>query len=179
MERGTPLSPPAPADGAGVVKMGDGETAAEGAAGAKDENRRGTENSARTITSMVMTSSSAGADSSTSYLHSNSSRNPSTTSSRCSFPGIVGMAAEAARRSNITGPVTAGTGAACHRNSLTVSVGEDASCIIKGGLVQVEAGAGGSHGALMGEVTWGAVALPPLTRNLTASSNRGGPLTDR
>ena len=98
---GYAFSPPAPAGGANVAKMGDGKTAAEGAAGAKDENTRGTGNSARTITSMVMTSSSAGTGSSTSYVHSSSSRNPSTTSSRSSFPGIGGMAAGAARRSII------------------------------------------------------------------------------
>ena len=131
MERGTLLSPPAPARGADVAKIGDGETAAGGAAGAKDENSRGTGNSARTKTSMVITSSSAGTGSSTSYLHSRSSRNPSTSSSRSSFPGIVGMAAGATRRSSITVPVTGGAGAACLRNSPTVS---DASCIIKEGV---------------------------------------------
>ena len=179
MERSTPLSPPAPAGGAEVAEIGDGETAAEGAAGAKDENGRGGGNSAPTITSMVMTFSNAGTGSSTTYLHSSSSRNPSTTTSRSSFPGIVGMAAGAASRGNITVPVTAGAGAVCHRNSPTVSAGEDANCVIKARVVLVEAGAGGSHGALMGEVIWGAVPLPPLTRTLTASSNRGGPLTDR
>ena len=179
MKRGTPLSPPAPAGGADAAKIGDGETAVEGAAGAEDDNSRGTGNSVLTITSMVMTSSSAGTGSSTSYLHSSSNRNPSTTGSRSSFSGIMGMAAGAARRSSNTVPVTAGAGAACHRNSPTLSAGENASCIIKGGLVLVEAGEGGSPGALMGEVTWGAVPLPPLARNLTASSNRGDPLMDR
>ena len=130
---GTPMSPRAPAGGADVVKIGDGETTAEGAAGAKDENSRGTGNSVRAITSRVMTSSSAGTASSTTYLHSSSSRNLSTTSSRNSFPGIVGIAAGAARRSITTVPVMAEAGTACHRNSPTMFAGKDASCIIKGG----------------------------------------------
>ena len=106
--------------------MGGGEMAAEGAAGAKDENSRGTETSARITTSTTMTSPSAGTGSSTIYLHS-------TSSSRSSVLGIVGVAARAARCSSITTPVTVGARAACHSNSSTVPAGEDAIGIIKGG----------------------------------------------
>ena len=66
MGRGTPLSLPAPAWGAEVAKMRDGETAAERAAGAKDENCRMTGNSPRIIISTAMTPPSAGTISSTS-----------------------------------------------------------------------------------------------------------------
>ena len=82
MERGAPSSPPAPAGGAKVAKMGDGETAAKGVAGAKDENSRGTGNSARITASTTMTSPSAETGSSTSYLHSSRSRNTSISNSK-------------------------------------------------------------------------------------------------
>ena len=126
--------------------MGGGETAPEGSAGAKDENSRGTETSARITISTTMTSPSAGTGSSTIYLHSTSSRNLITSSSKSSILGIVRVAARAACRS-ITAPVTVGAGAACHINSSTVPVGEDAIGIIKEGVVVVGAGAGSSHGA--------------------------------
>ena len=179
MERGKPLSPAAPAGGAEVAKMGDGETVVERAAGTKDENVRGTGNSARIKTSTAMTSLSAGTGSSTSYLHSNSNRNPGTSSRRRSIPGIVGVAAGAAHRSSITRPVMVGARATCHSNSPTRPTGKNASCIIKERVVLVGARAGSSHGTLVGEVTWGEVPLPPLARNLTASSNSGASLADR
>ena len=68
-----------------------------GRARAKDENSRGTENSARITISTAMISPSAGNGSSSSYLHSSSSRNPSTSSSRNNIPGIVEVAAGAGR----------------------------------------------------------------------------------
>ena len=179
MRRGTPLSPPPPAGGVEVAKMGDRGTAAEGAAGANDENSRGAGNSPRIIIPTVMTTSIAGTGASTSYLHSSSSRNPGTNSNRSSFPGIVGVAAGASHHSSITTPVTAWAGAACYSNSPTVLAGKDASCIIKRKVVLVVAGAGGNYGALMVEVTWGAGRLTPLARNLTAGSNRGDPLMER
>ena len=143
MERGTPLPPPPPAGGAEVAKMGDRGTAAEGAAGANDESSREIEKSPRIITLFtVMTTLSAATGSSTSYLHSSSSRNPSTNSRRSSFPGIVGVAAGASHHSSITTPVTGGARVACHSNSPTLPAGKDASCTIKGRGVLVVAGAG-------------------------------------
>ena len=123
--------------------MGDRGTAAEGAAGANDENSRGIGNSPRIITSTVMTTSSAGTGSSTSYLHNSSSRNPSTNRSRSSFPGFMGEAAGASHPSSITTPVTVGDEAACHNNSPTAPAGKDASCTIKGRVALVVEGAGG------------------------------------
>ena len=82
MERGTPSLPLAPAGAADVAKMRDGETVVEGAAGAKNENIRGTGNSVHITTSTAMTSPSARTGSSTSYLHSSRSRNSSSSSAR-------------------------------------------------------------------------------------------------
>ena len=139
--------------GGGGGKNGDRGTAAEGEAGANDENSRGTGNSPRIITSTVMITSSAGTGSSTSYLHSSSSRNPSINSSRSSFPGILGVAAGASHHSSITTSVTVWAGAACRSNSPIVPAGKDGSCTIKGRAILVVVGGGGNYGALMGEVT--------------------------
>ena len=91
--------------------MGDGKAVTEGAA--------------------AMPSPSSGTCSSTSYLHSSRSRDPRTSTSIRSITDIVGVA----RRSSITVPVAVGAGGACHSNSPTAPAGEDASCIIKGGVV--------------------------------------------
>ena len=133
MKQGTPSSPPAPIGGAEVASMGDGETVAEGA--------------------VAMTSPSAQTYSSTSYLHSSRIRDPSTSTSIISIIGIVGVAAGVARSSSITAPVTVGAGAAWHSSSPTAPAGEDASCIIKEGVVLIATGVGGSHGTLVVEVT--------------------------
>ena len=156
MEQGTPSSPPVPVGGVQVASMRAGKAAVEGAA--------------------AMTSLGAGNSSSTSYLHSSRRRAPLTSSS---IPGIVGVAAGVARRGIITAPVTVGAGVACHSNSPTAPAGEDASFILERGVVLMGARAGGSHGALIVEVTWGAFSLPPLARNLSVSSNSRGTLTDR
>ena len=139
--------------------MGAGKAAVEGAA--------------------AMTSLSAGTSSSTSYLHSSRSRAPPTSSSISSIPGIMGVVAGVARRGITTAPVTVGAGVACQSNSPTAPAGEDASFIIERGVVLIGSGAGGSHGALVVEVTWGAFPLRPLARNLSVSSNSRGTLTDR
>ena len=159
MKQGTPSSPPAPIGGAEVASMGDGETVAEGAA--------------------AMTSPSAGTCPSISYLHSTRSRDPSTSTSISSITGIVEVAAGVARRGSITAPVTVEAGVVCHSNSPAAPAGEDASCIIKGGVVLIATGVGGRHETLVVEVTWGAVPLPPLARSLTVSSNGREPLADR
>ena len=112
MERGMPSSPPAPVGGAEMASTGKGETAEEAA---------------------VMTSRSAETGSSTGYLHSSRSGDPSTSSSIRSIPGIVGVTAGVVRHSSITAPVTVRAGAACHSNFSTVPAGEEANCIIKGG----------------------------------------------
>ena len=116
--------------------MRDGKIAAGGAAGAKNETSRETGNSARITTSTAMTSPSAGTGSSTSYLHSSSSRNPSTSTIRSNILGIMGVAAGAGRRNSIMAPAR-----------------EDSNCVIKEGVFLVWARAGGNHEALLREVT--------------------------
>ena len=136
MERGTPSPPLALVGGVEVTKMGDGKMAAGGAAGAKNETSRETGNSARITTSTAMTSPSAGTGSSVSYLHSSSSRNPSTSTIRSNILGIMGVTAGAARRNSIMAPAR-----------------EDANCVIKEGVFLVGPRAGGNHEAPLREVT--------------------------
>ena len=143
-----------------------------GGSGRRHEREQQEDRNSARITTSTATSPSAGSGSSTSYLRCSSSRSPSTRSSRSSIPSVVGVVAGAARRSSITAPVTVGAGLACHSNSPTRQLHHQRGGGPGGG------GGRGSHGALVGEVIWGAFPLPPLVRNLTPSSNSGDPLTD-